>query len=53
MGGESHSVKKSGKGTLLLWNSVLFHVRRFGCVQNEVLSTFGKVHNVQKVNRSR
>ena len=32
--GEFHSVKKSGKATLLLWNGF--------CVENEVLSTYGK-----------
>ena len=26
-GGKSHSVKKSGRGTLLLWNGFLSHVR--------------------------
>ena len=32
--GKSHSVEKSGKRTILLWNGSLFHVRDFGCVQN-------------------
>ena len=39
-GGKSHSVEK--KLTLLLWNGFLSHVRGFGCVENEVLSTYGK-----------
>ena len=30
------------RGTLLLWNGFLIHVKGFGCVQNEVLSTYGK-----------
>ena len=34
--------KKVEKGTLLLWNGFLSHVRGFGCVENEVLSTYGK-----------
>ena len=33
---------KVEKGTLLLWNGILSHVRGFGCVENEVLSTYGK-----------
>ena len=41
--------KKIERGTLLLWNGFVFHVRGFGCVQNEVLSTYGKVHNAKKV----
>ena len=41
-GGKSHSVKKVERGTLLLWNGFLSHVRGFGCVENEVLSTYGK-----------
>ena len=32
----------SKKGTLLLWNGILSHVRGFGCVENEVLSKYGK-----------
>ena len=40
--GKSHSVKKVERGDLLLWNGFLSHVRSFGCVQNEVLSTYGK-----------
>ena len=40
--GKSHSVEKSGKGALLLWNGFLSHVRVFGCVEDEVLSTYGK-----------
>ena len=56
--GKSHSVEKSGKGTLLLWNGFLSDVRGFGCVENEVLSTYGiNAHyiciNAQKVDRSR
>ena len=38
----SHSAKKVNKVALLLWNGFVFHVRDFGCVQNEVLSTYGK-----------
>ena len=34
-GGKSHSVEKK-------WNGFLSHVRGFGCVENEVLSTHGK-----------
>ena len=30
------------KWTLLLWNGFLSHVRGFGCVENEVLSTYGE-----------
>ena len=45
--------KKVERGTLLLWNGFLFHVRSFGCVQNEVLSTYDKVLSAQKVDRSR
>ena len=41
-GGKSHSVEKVKRGTLLLWNGFLSHVRAFGCVENEVLSTYGK-----------
>ena len=39
-GGKSHNIKK--KWTLLLWNGFLSHIRGFGCVENEVLSTYGK-----------
>ena len=39
-GGKSLSVEK--KWTLLLWNGFLSHVRGFGCVENEVLSTYDK-----------
>ena len=35
-GGKSHSVEKK------LWNGFLSHIRGFGCVENEVLSTYGK-----------
>ena len=34
--------EKVERGTLLLWNGFLFHVRGFGCVENVVLSTNGK-----------
>ena len=34
--------EKVETGTLLLWNDFLFHVRVFGCGQNQLLSTFGK-----------
>ena len=41
--GESLIVStKVEKGTLLLWNGFLSHVRGLGCVENEVLSTYGK-----------
>ena len=40
--GKSHSVEKSGKGTRLIWNGFLSHVRGFGCVENEVISSYGK-----------
>ena len=41
--------KKSRRGTLLLWNRFGFHVRGFGCAQNQVRSTFGKsAHSAQK-----
>ena len=39
---QSHNAEKSGKGALLLWNGFLSHVRDFGCVENKVLSTYGK-----------
>ena len=40
---EVSECRKKWKGeTLLLWNGFLSHVRGFGCVQNEVLSTYGK-----------
>ena len=35
--GKSHSAEKREKG-----NGFLSHVRGFGCVENEVLSTYGK-----------
>ena len=42
-GGKSPVVpKKVERGTLLLWNGFLSHVRGFGCVENAVLSTYGK-----------
>ena len=39
-----HSVAKYQQieGAFLPWNGFVFHVRGFGCVQNEVLSTHGK-----------
>ena len=41
--GESRIVSKKVEiGTLLLWNGFLSHVRGFGCVENEVLSTYSK-----------
>ena len=40
--GKSHSVEKSGKGDPSALEFFLFHVRGFGCVHNEVLSTYGK-----------
>ena len=41
--GESLIVsEKVERGTLLLWNGFLSHVRAFGCVENEVLSTYSK-----------
>ena len=47
---ESHSAEKVDRGTLLLWNSFVFHVRDFGCVQNQVPNTYGKsAHSAQKV----
>ena len=46
---QSHSAEKRRKvsqcrkkWTLLLWNGFLFHVRGFGCVENELLSTYAK-----------
>ena len=41
-GEKSHSAEKCKRGTLLLWNGFLSHVRGFGCVENEVQSTYGK-----------
>ena len=41
--GESLIVsKKVERGTLLLWKGFLSHVRGFVCVENKVLSTYGK-----------
>ena len=34
--------KKVERGTLLLWNGFLSHVRGFGCVEKKVLRTNGK-----------
>ena len=34
--------KKVEKGTLLLSNGSVFHIRGFGCVHNQVLSTYRK-----------
>ena len=39
---KQESLIVSKKWTLLLWNGFLSHVRGFGCVENEVLSTYGK-----------
>ena len=39
---KSYNVEKMGKRTILLWNGFLSHVRGFGCVENEELSTYGK-----------
>ena len=36
------------RGNLLLWNGFLFHVRGFGHVQNEVVSTYGKTAKCTK-----
>ena len=56
-GVKSHSVKKVERGTLLLWHGFLSHLRGFGCVENKVLSTYGKSWemciNAQKVDVSR
>ena len=40
-GGRLIVPKKVEMGTLLLWNGFLFHVRGFGCAENQVLSTHG------------
>ena len=40
--------KKNGRGILLLWNGFVFYVRGFGCVQNQVLSTYKKVHRMNE-----
>ena len=34
--------RKVEMGTFLLWNGFLSHVSGFVCVENEVLSTYGK-----------
>ena len=47
-GRKSHSVEQSGKGAFLYWNGFLSHVRGFGCVENEVLSTYGKRAQMHK-----
>ena len=53
-GGESLIVPKNRKrGTLLLSNGFVFHVRGFGCVQNPALINFGKSDNAQKVVHTR
>ena len=39
---KKESLIVSKKWTLLLWNGFLSHVRGFGCVEKEVLSTYGK-----------
>ena len=41
-GGSLIVSKKVERGTLLLWNGFLSHVRGFGCVENKILSTYGK-----------
>ena len=41
--GKSHSAKKCKKGDPLALEWFIFHVRGFGCVQNQVPSTYGKV----------
>ena len=38
---KEESLIVSKKWTLLLWNGFLSHVRGFGCVENEVQSTYG------------
>ena len=39
---KSHSGENMDRGTIQLWNGFIFHVRGFGCVQHQVLSTYGK-----------
>ena len=41
-GGGSHSARKSRKGALMLCNGFVFHVRCCACIQNEVLSIYGR-----------
>ena len=42
-GGESLIEPKNiEEGTTLLWNAFVFHVRGVGCLQNEVLNTYGE-----------
>ena len=41
-GGGASQCRKNGNGTLRLWNGFVFRFRDFGCVQNEVLSTYCK-----------
>ena len=41
-GEKSHSVEKSAKGDPSALEWFLYHVRGFGCVENEVLRTYGK-----------
>ena len=49
-GMKPHSAEKVEMGTLLLWNAFVFHVRGFGHVQNQVLSTHGtSARSTQKV----
>ena len=43
----SLNAKKVERGTLLLWNGFVFHVRGFGCIQNQVLSSYGKSAHVK------
>ena len=40
-GWKSHSAEKREREILLLWNGFVFHVRGFGCVQNQIQSTYG------------
>ena len=39
---QSHSAEKSGKGDPSALNGFLSHFTGFGCVENEVLNTYGK-----------
>ena len=48
--GEVSECRKIDEGTLLFWNGLDFFVRGFGCVQDQVLSTYGK--SAQKVDHS-
>ena len=44
---KSLSAEESGQMALLLWNGFVFHVSGFGCVQNQVLSTYHKTFTVK------